>query len=189
MKRKTLIGIMSVLALVAVMGGLAVSGAFAQTTTPQAQATPASPGTQAAPLWDGGRGFGFFGGSTAEFDAQAKALNLTPTQLFEQLHSGKTLSEIATAQGTDLTKVQAAAQAVEVQATKDNIAAAVKNGTMTQAQADWLLQGLDKGYLNGGRGFGLDFGFGGPHRGGPRGGQPGNTTPTTPATPSTGTSG
>ena len=185
MKRKTLIGIMSVLALVAVMGGLAVSGVFAQTNTPQAQATP---GTK--PLGGGlGMGFGFFGGSTAEFDAQAKALNLTPTQLFEQLHSGKTLSEIATAQGVDLAKVQAAAQAVEVQATKDNIAQAVKNGTMTQAQADWLLQGIDKGYIGGGRGFGLDFGFGGPHRGGPRGGQPGNTTPTTPATPSTGTSG
>ncbi len=66
------------------------------------------------------------------FDAIAKALNLTPTQLFEQLHSGKTLDEIAEAQGVDLAKVQEAANATRVQAMKDAIAQAVKDGKMTQ---------------------------------------------------------
>ena len=44
---------------------------------------------------------------------------------------------------------------------------AVKDGTMTQEQADWLLQGLEKGYT--GKGMG---GFDGGHRGG-RGGMRG----------------
>ena len=80
--------------------------------------------------------------------------------------SGKTLSEIATAQGVDLSAVQAAANASKVQAMKDKIAQAVKDGTITQEQADWLLQGLDKGYLFGGKGFGLGFGGRGHGRGG-----------------------
>ncbi len=49
------------------------------------------------------------------FDATAKALNLTPTQLFEAIHSGKTLDEIAKTQGVDLAKVQEAANAARVQ--------------------------------------------------------------------------
>ena len=67
--------------------------------------------------------------------------------MFEQLHSGKTLSDIATAQGEDLSAVQAAVNASRVQAMKDKIAQAVTDGTITQEQADWLLQGLDKGYF------------------------------------------
>ena len=45
--------------------------------------------------------------------------------------------------------------ASKVQAMKDKIAQAVKDGTITQEQADWLLQGLDKGYFSGGHGFGF----------------------------------
>jgi hypothetical protein len=123
----------------------------------------------------GGPGPDFFGGSTAAFDAQAKALNLTPTQLFEQLHGGKTLTEIAQAQGVDLTKVQDAVKTVQVQATKDRISQSVKDGSMTQGQADWLLEGLDKGYMDGGPGFG-PFGAGhmmGGKGPGPRGGATG----------------
>lgn len=38
---------------------------------------------------------------------------------------------------------------------------------MTQDKADWLLEGLDKGYLDGGPGFGFghDGGRGGPRNG------------------------
>jgi hypothetical protein len=104
-----------------------------------------------------GRGFGFWGGGwTAPFDAMAEALNLTPTQLFEELHSGKSLNEIAEAQGVDLAQLQEAANATRVQAMKDAIAQAVEDGKITQEQADWLLQGLDKGYM----GKGWHFGFG-----------------------------
>jgi len=90
----------------------------------------------------------------AAFDAQPKALNLTPTQLFEQLHSGKTLTEIAGAQKVDPTKIQAAAKAVQTQVTQDRISQAVKDGSMAQDQADWLLVGLEKGYMVDAPGFG-----------------------------------
>ncbi|MGC8781734.1 MAG: hypothetical protein ACP5UQ_12805 [Anaerolineae bacterium] len=144
-----------VLALLVLVGAMVVGVASAQSTTP----TPTTPNGF---LGKFGRGFGFWGGPNSEFDAIAKALNLTPTQLFEQLHSGKTLDEIAKAQGVDLTKVQEAVNAARMQAMKDAIAQAVKDGKMTQEQADWLLQGLEKGYMPGGRGgFFGHFGHGG----------------------------
>jgi hypothetical protein len=164
MTGKRIAAIVGVVALVAVVGVLVVGTAFAQSNTPGSQATPTAPKDRAFGF---GKGLGFWGGgSMANFDAMAKVLNLTPTQLFEQLHSGKTLAEIAQAQGVDLTKVQEAANATRIQAMKDRIAQAVKDGTMTQAQADWLLQGLEKGYMGKGPG-----GFGGGHmgRGGMRG--------------------
>ena len=161
---KKLAVVVGALALVTALGVFAVGAVGAQTATPPGQGTPPA-GMRGAP--PGGPGPDFFGGSTAAFDAQAKALNLTPTQLFEQLHSGKTLSEIAQAQGVDLTKVQEAVKAVQVQATKDRIAQAVKDGSMTQDQADWLLVGLEKGYTDGGFGGGRMMGGMGP---GPRGG-------------------
>ena len=96
---------------------------------------------------------------------------------------------MAQAQGVDIQKVRDAAEAVRTQATKDQIAQAVKDGTMTQDHADWLLQGLDKGYLNGP--FGFFGGPGGRHGGpgtGPMGGNP-PAAPSTPATPAPGTTG
>ena len=159
MTLKKLALVAGAVALVAVIGVLIAGTVSAQTGTPPSQATPLMPKT-----FMGRGGFGFWGGgSIANFDAVAKALNLTPTQLFEQLHSGKTLAEIATAQGVDLTKVQDAANAAQAQAMKDMIAQAVKDGKMTQAQADWLQQGLNNGYLGKGR---AGFGFGHGMRGG-----------------------
>ncbi len=150
MKGKKWLAIVGALALFVLVGAMVVGVALAQSTTPT---------TPNGFLGNFGRGLGFWGGPNSEFDVIAKALNLTPTQLFEQLHSGKTLDEIAKAQGVDLTKVQEAVNAVRVQAMKDRIAQAVKDGKITQEQADWLLQGLEKGYMPGGRGG--FFGHGG----------------------------
>ena len=164
---KKLVGVVGALALVTALGVFAVGAVGAQTATPPGQGTPPT-GMRGAP--PGGPGPDFFGGSTAAFDAQAKALNLTPTQLFEQLHSGKTLDEIATAQSVDVAAVQEAVKAVQAQAAKDRIAQAVKDGSMTQDQADWLLVGLEKGHTDCGFGGGRMIGGMGP---GPRGGAPG----------------
>ena len=106
---KKLAVVVGTLALVTALGVFAVGAVGAQTATPPGQGTPPA-GMRGAP--PGGPGPDFFGGSTAAFDAQAKALNLTPTQLFEQLHSGKTLDEIATAQGVDVAVVQEAVKTV-----------------------------------------------------------------------------
>ena len=183
---KKLAAVVGVLALIAVIGVIAAGAAFAQTDTP----TPAPNTTPGQPFERSGmgRGFGLGGpGSWDNFDAMAKALNLTPTQLFEALHSGKTLDEIAKAQGVDLAKVQEAANAARIHAMKDKIAQAVKDGKMTQEQADWLLQGLEKGYTGKGRGGEFGFGHGPMGRGGMRGHGNRGTAPA-PATPAPGTS-
>jgi hypothetical protein len=150
MTGKRLAAVVGVVAMIAVVGVLLVGTAFAQSGTPGAQATPTTPKDHAFGF---GKGLGFMGGgSMADFDAMAKALNLTPTELFEQLHGGKTLAEIAQAKGVDLTKIQEAANATRIQAMKDRIAQSVTDGKMTQAQADWMLQGLEKGYTGKGMG-------------------------------------
>ena len=177
MKIKKPILVLGTLILVIVMGLFAVGSALAQEATP-------TPVPKAPYGWFGwGRGFGF-GGSWAIYDAVAEALKLTPTQLFEQLHSGKTLAEIAAAQGVDMQAVQDAVNAAKTQAMKDAINQAVKDGRITQAQADWLLQGIEQGFLPRGRGF---FGFGHGMRGGLRGFKGWGPIPT-PTAPATGTS-
>lgn len=153
MTRKKLIAVVGVLALVTVVGLVMGGMVFAQTETPPTQTAPENP--QQLP-W--GKGFGCMrGGSWGNFDAMAEALDLTPTELFEKLHEGKTLADIAEAQGVDLEKVQEAANAERVKAMKDAITQAVEDGKITQAQAEWLLQGLEQGYLGKGRGFGFGF--------------------------------
>ncbi len=188
MTKKRLVFVMSVLALIAILGVAAGSTVLAQTTTPPAESTPATP--KAGRIWS--RGFGF-GGDAATFDAVAEALKLTPTQLFEELHAGKTLSAIAEAQGVDLSAVQEAMNASRIQAMKEKIAQAVTDGKITQEQADWLLQGIEKGWAFRGRGFGIE-GFGLDGRGGMKGmrghpfGEKGGSLPA-PSTSARGTSG
>ncbi len=171
---KKLVAVIGVLALVSAIGLFVAGTTFAQESTPTPTPAPKVP----FGCFGWGRGFGFWGGSTAVFDAVAEALNLTPTQLFEQLHSGKTLSEIAEAQGVDLQKVQDAINAAQKQVMKDAINQALKAGRISQAEADWLLQGLEQGFLPKGRGFGFGHMRGGLR--GPRGwwGPAPTTTPT-----------
>jgi len=95
-----------------------------------------------------------------ELDAAAKALGMTSADLSSELKSGKTLSAIATEKGVNLQTVQAAIQTARNAEFRTQINQAVAAGKMTQDKANWLLEGLDKGYING-PGFGLGFGFGG----------------------------
>ena len=93
------------------------------------------------------------------------------------------MSDIATAKGVDIATVKAAVEAAEKAETKTAINQAVTDGKITQAKADWLIEGLDKGYW--GAGVQGDFGFslgpgmghGGPRGGGPMGAVPGGTAP------------
>ncbi|HEX2911221.1 MAG TPA: hypothetical protein VH186_10465 [Chloroflexia bacterium] len=62
----------------------------------------------------------------------AAILNLKPADLESQLMSGKSLSEIATAQGVDIQQVKTTLS----NSAKTQIAAAVKAGKLTQEQAD-----------------------------------------------------
>jgi hypothetical protein len=180
MSRKWLI--VAGVGLTAILLVLAVAvPTLAQNPTP----TPSTPATPKG--WFGwGRGFGFGmrgGNSWQSFDAVAKVLGLTPEQLFSELHSGKTLEDIAKEKGVDMQKVYDAVNASQTEAMKAAIEQAVTDGKLTREQADWLLKGLELGMVPGGRGmgrgFGRGFGFGG------RGCNPGTAPSTTPSpTPS-----
>lgn len=120
----------------------------------------------------GGRGPGLVGLQTA-----AEALDMTTDELITALRNGQTLEELAEAAGIDLQDVQDAIQAAHEEEFRARIEQALSDGTMTQEKADWLLEGLENGFLDS-PGFG--FGFG-PHGFGPRL----NQTPGTQATPTT----
>jgi hypothetical protein len=164
MKSKISILIGGLLVALLVVGVIGATNAYAQ--------APAS-----VPLHDHGpgkgRGLGLVG-----LQAAAEALDMTTDELITALRSGKTLEEIATEAGVELQAVQDAIQAAHQEELRARIEQAVSDGTMTQEKADWLLEGLEKGFLDG-PGFG--FGFG-PH--GPRLDQTPSTQPT--ETPTTG---
>lgn len=122
---------------------------------------------------------------TAELDAAAKVLGMTSSDLSTQLQNGKTLSDLATSKGVTLQSVQDAITAARHAEMTTQINQAVTSGQITQDKANWLLEGLNKGYLDGpdGFGFGHAFGLGGPGfgHGQPPSGAPSQATPT--ATP------
>ncbi len=86
------------------------------------------------------------------FDGAAEALGMTPEQLFTELHGGKSLAEVAEAQGVKLETVQQAVTDARDEVRQAAIQQAVESGRLTQAQADWLLQGLELGLGPAGRG-------------------------------------
>ena len=169
--------VLGALALTAVAAAFGI-GAIAMTR-------PAEASAGALAGLHGGRGYC---GETG-LAAAAQALGLTTTDLQNQRRAGESLADVADAENVDLQTVLDAVTAACVQATRDAIAQAVTDGTVTQAKADWLNEGLDNGFWGPGsseRGFG--FGLGGPRGGfgafggghGP--GRPfGNTVTPTPA--------
>jgi len=103
---------------------------------------------------------------TAELNAVASALHMTPTDLQNALRSGKSLAELETQQNVSDSAVKAAMQS----AAKGVLDKAVKAGTITQAQADAILSRV---------GSGLKFRF---HKEDNESGEaPGGQLPTTPA--------
>ena len=145
-------GIASLL-LIGALAVLVTGAAFAQDETPQ-------PETTASPAWGFGRGF--HGGGVG-LEAAAEALGMTADELSTQLWGGKTLADLAEEQGVDLADVQSAVEAAQEEFLREGIQAAVDAGTITQAHADWLLEGLDQGFW-GGKGPGGFFGGPGRHR-------------------------
>ena len=110
------------------------------------------------------------GGDWTVFDAAAKALGLTPEQLFSELHSGKTLTDVAKDKGVDIKTVTQAMSDVRQAAMKKAVEQAVTDGRMTRDQADWTLKGIENGWMGGMGGPG--FGGRGPGGPGGQGGQP-----------------
>jgi len=159
MKKKISILIGGLLAVAMLFGAVSVSTAYAQSGSLTPFSDHGGPG-------HGGRGLG-----QAELEAAAKVLDMTADELSTALQAGKTLEELATAAGVDIQDVKDAIMAVHAEEIRARIEAGVADGSISQEKADWLLEGLDKGFLDG-PGFG--FGPGGHHDGQPA--QPAQTT-------------
>ncbi len=99
------------------------------------------------------------------YDAVAETLELTPEELFSELHGGKSVSEVAEAQGVEMEAIHDALEEARAEARKEAIEQAVEEGRLSQEQADWMIEGLEQGYMPGGGNFGSGHG-GGPGRGG-----------------------
>ena len=113
-----------------------------------------------------------FGGPRGDLDAAAGYLGLSRAQLMSQLRAGKTLADVAKAQGKSVDGLE---QAI-IAAAKAKLDQAVSQGRITSQQRDKLLQGLQQhvGDLVQGEpprpGMRMHGGFGPPPDGGPPGG-------------------
>ena len=160
MKNKKLVLIGGLLVALVVVAVIGATNAYAQ------DQGPADPPQQGRGPEYGGPGRGGDGPRGGPgFEAAAQALGMTTDELTTALKGGKTLEQIAEEKGVDFADVQAAMQKARDTEMRQRIQQALDAGTITQEHADWLLEGLDKGFLNGPGGFGL--GFGGPHGQGP----------------------
>jgi hypothetical protein len=165
MKKKISILIGGLLAVAMLFGAVSVTTAYAQDGTPP---TPPAGLPGDGPGHGRGRGMG-----ETELAAAAKVLGLTADELSSALKDGKTLADLATTAGVDIQDVQDAISASHAVEMRARIEAGVADGTISQEKADWLLEGLDKGFLDG-----PGFGFGGPrgdHRPGDQSAQPAQT--------------
>ena len=124
--------------------------------------------------WGGGPGHGGFGGGPGmagvggpeALDAAAKVLGMSTDDVRSALRDGSTLADLAKKQGKD----EAAVVTAIVDAIKARVAQAVKDGKLTQDQADRITSslqdrvkdGFENGRPMGGRGHGPDGMKGGP---------------------------
>jgi hypothetical protein len=125
----------------------------------------------------GGRGM--IGLMQAQAEAAAKVLGMSAEDIRSALREGTTLAELAKKQGKSETTLINAL----VDAAKTQLAAAVKDGKLTQAQADAIEKNLPEQVKriveNGRGGFGPGLGLRGPGRfgKGERGGRPASPSP------------
>jgi hypothetical protein len=143
-----LILIGGLLAALLVVGVIGATSAYAQGSYSE-QLHGRGPG--------GGRGLGLEG-----LQITAEMLDMTTDELITALRSGSTLEELADEAGVELQDIQDAIQAARADDMRERIQQALDDGAITQEHADWLLEGLDKGFIGGPDGFKL----GGPHGGG-----------------------
>ena len=142
MVRRTLfILIGAATALLLILIGIAVFvflPAVTSAHTSQTTATPTVPAatTTTTPTTQGGTGLGkLLKQYTPAMKTQiAQGLKLSPDQLTDQLRTGKTLSDVATAQHVSTTQLQT----IVSNALETSLKLAVDDGTLTQKQLDKL---------------------------------------------------
>jgi hypothetical protein len=136
-----------------------VGFAYAQAQTPTAPANPNTPGGtprggQPGAYGQGGMMNGFRGQAVdgefgpmhdAMIEAFASALGLMPDELQGRIDAGETLWSIAQAQGVSADQFQS----VFLQARNQVLNKAVADGTITQGQADFMLNRMNQMWQNG----------------------------------------
>ncbi len=127
--KKTLI-VIAVLGILALTFG-AAGLVYAQGGNPPA--TPYAPGSGRGPMMGYGQTGPIHTYMTAEW---AKVLKLSVDEINSRLASGQTMYQIALAEGVKAEEFYSLMNTVRANA----IAAAVKDGVLTQAQADWMNQ-------------------------------------------------
>jgi hypothetical protein len=143
-----------------IVGGVVVgvvliaAGVFAGVVVARAQ----RPATVLSPVGPVGPGMMVPGGYAGQYNTQmqaaiASALGITTDELTKDLQAGQTPWQIAQAKGMTADQFNQAM----VKAMGDVLAQAVKDGTLTQAQADAMLARM-KQYP--GMGFGMGYGYG-----------------------------
>lgn len=137
-RKSLLIGGLLVALVVTVLAGAGVSSVYAQSDS-SLLVHGRGPGGR------GGEGF-----SLTWLQVAAEKLDMTTDELITALQSGKTLEQIAQEKGVDYATIQTAIQQQSQADLRTRIQQAVKDGTITQAKGDWLLEGLDKGYIGNG---------------------------------------
>jgi hypothetical protein len=144
-----------VIALLA-LGAYGTTAVFADDSNPPLPFGERGPGGPGGPR--GGRVL-----DGAALEAVAGVLDMSTDELSAALEGGKTLQELADEAGVDMQEIRDALSAVREESMRERIAQALEDGSITQEHADWLLEGLDKGFLAGpGFGFGGHFGKGTP---------------------------
>ena len=97
---------------------------------------------------------------THPHDILAELLGLTSDELRDEIQSGTSVEELADAAGVDLDAFRAEMQETRAEEHKVRLQEALENGDITQEQYDWMMEGVENGYM-GGRGFGGFKGRGG----------------------------
>ncbi len=109
-----------------------------------------------------------FGGPGGPLDDVAKALGISTEKLFEQLRDGKSIADIAKAEGKSLADVKKTLRA----SAEKRLDKAVEDGDLTRKQADEILEHM-KDHVDR-LGDGMPFGPPGGPRGGDRDFGPGD---------------
>lgn len=147
-----------------VVGALVIAllalGVYGTTNVLADDGSPPFPFGERGPGGPGGpRGGRSFDGAALE--AVADVLDMSTDDVSAALAEGQTLQELADEAGVDIEEIRDALSAVRAENIRERITQAVEDETITQEHADWLLEGLEKGFLNGpGFRFGGHFGKG-----------------------------
>jgi len=170
-----------------VLSGLVKDGTLTQAQADKVAGTLDSQPPMAGMGGRGGMGGGGGMGMVQSHDAAAKALGLTSDELYTAVQGGKSLADVAKDQKVS---VDSLVKAMVADAEGD-LAAAVKAGTMTQAQADTMKSSLTEritDQVNGVRaGGGMGGGMGRGARGAGFAPSTGGTSGSTSGTPSSAT--